>query len=738
VLPDHYLKRNPFLPVSAVTLDIPEHGAAAKVFRISPFEPWRVERTTRRAGSADAKRFPGTELVPGGYITSACSPLIYTGELFPSEYRGNNFVCDPANNLIHRELLKEKGAAFSAVRAHEDREFLASTDNWFRPVNLMAGPDGAIYVLDFYREVIETPLSLPDDIKKQLNLESRGRGRIWRIAPAGFKPVKMPDFTQLKPEQLADELTSANPWRRITAQRLLVEKQQKETVAHIRDLLPKARGTPGRANLLWTLHGLGALKPSDVQAVYHDPEAGVREQALRLSEAFFADSPALRELAARLANDPSPRVRFQLAFSAGALPPSDAAKVLAAVLEKDAGDPWTVTAALSSAGACGSELIEALTAKDRKANPVIVARLAAMVGAKGEVKPIARVLELVAEGRTTPGAEAALLDGLGQGMRGSKSPLPSWWVKPPAEAADAMAKLRKRFDAAAATVRNEEAAARERIAAAGLLAFGPFDTAGTALTDALAPTTPGDVQLAAVRALASHTDPKVSELLLKNWASYGPAVRQEATEAMLARADRALKLLDAVEAKKVVAGEFTLAQAQHLKSHPNAAVRAKANSVLKQTADADRAKVVAGYAPALELKGDAAKGRGVFAKNCSACHKLDGVGHDVGANLLAALPNKSGEDLLAAVFDPNREVDPRYISYQVVTADDRVLNGVVAAETPTSITLRRGDGKEDVILRSNIATLRSTKLSLMPVGLEKELSRQDVADLFAYLRVAGK
>ena len=270
-----------------------------------------------------------------------------------------------------------------------------------------------------------------------------------------------------------------------------------------------------------------------------------------------------------------------------------------------------------------------------------------------------------------------------------------------------------------------------------MLAYGPFETAA-ALADVLTPATPGDVQLAAVKALATHTDAKVSEVLLKNWSSYGPALRREALEAMLSRADRVLKLLDAVEAKKVNASDFTLAQVQQLHAHPIATVRTRSAAVFKKTTDADRAKVVKAYLPAIELKGDVMKGKGVFKKSCAACHKLDGVGNDVGANLLAALPNKSGEDLLVAVFDPNREVDPRYISYQVVTADERVLTGVVAAETPTSITLRQADGKEDVILRSNIATLRSTSLSLMPTGLEKELTPQDVADLFAYLKVAGK
>ncbi len=732
ILPDHYLKRNPYLAVSAVTVDIPEHGAAAKVFRISPFEPWRVERTTRRAGSADAKRFPTTELVPGGYITSACSPLIYTADLFGKEFYGNNFVCDPANNLVHRELVTDNGAAFKAVRAYEDREFLASTDNWFRPVHLSTGPDGAIYLLDFYREAIETPLSLPDDIIKQLNLESRGRGRIWRIAPKDFKAAKLPDLSALKPEQLAEELVSANPWRRMTAQRVFVERQEKGAVERMIAVIES--GTyPNTPNLHWTLHGLGALRDGHIWVLYLDRVGGQREQALRLSEPLLGNPGEFKRLMTKLTNDPSPRVRFQLALSAGALPPADAAPILAAILTKDAGDPWTVSAALSSASGCGLELLESLAAKD-KPHAAIVARLAAMIGAKGDPKEIARVLELVAEGRA---GDRALLDGLGQGMRASKSSLPSWWVKPPAEAEAVMAKLRKRFDTAAVTVRDEKAGAGERVSAAGLLAYGPFDAAGPALVEALTPATPGDVQLAAVKSLATHTDAKVSELLLKGWSGYGPALRREALEAMLSRPDRVLKLLAAVEAMSVSASDFSPAQVQQLQAHPNAQVRTKAAALFKRT-DADRAKVIKGYTPALDLKGDAMRGKGVFKMSCSACHKLDGVGNDVGANLVAALPNKSGEDLLVAVFDPNREVDPRYVSYQVVTADERVLQGVVAAETPTSITLRQADGKEDVILRSNIATLRSTALSLMPVGLEKELTPQDVADLFAYLRTAGK
>ncbi|MCE9562191.1 MAG: c-type cytochrome [Planctomycetes bacterium] len=731
VLPDHYLKRNPYLPVSAVTLDIPEHGAAAKVFRISPFEPWRVERTNRRAGAPDASRFPKTELVAGGYFTSACSPLIYTADLFPKEYYGNNFVCDPANNLIHRELLKENGAVFTAVRAYPDREFLASTDTWFRPVNLITGPDGAIYVLDFYREVIETPISLPEDIKKQLDLESRGRGRIWRITPTDFKPSKMPDLSKHTPAQLVDELVSGIPWRRLTAQRLIVERNLEAVVPELQTRLAKATGKPGRVNLMWTLNYFRMLGNGDVTAALKDPEAGVRENALRLAELF----PSVSEM---LLKDPSPRVRFQLALYAGEMAaPQTKAEYIAKILETDSGDPWTVTAALSSAKDCQELLLQELATRKQPNLPLIV-RVAALIGTKGDHLEVVLALGMIVEDKLAVGVDAAILEGLGQGMRSSKTTLPAWFANPPKGSDRMVVSLRERFTKAATILKDAQRGAGERVAAVGLLAYAPFEVAGPALSEALSPTFPGDVQLAAVRSLAAHSDPKVSEHLLANWKGYGPSVRAVVLDAMLAKPDRILSLLAAVEKKTVASAALSPSQIQQLKAHPNAAVKLRAGEVFKQVLDADRAKVVASYAAALELKGDAKPGKLLFVKHCSACHKLDGVGHEVGPNLLAVLGNKSGEDLLVSVFDPNREVDPRYLTYQIGTADERVLTGIVVAETPTSITVRRAEGAEDVILRTNLSLFRATTLSLMPVGLEKELKPQDVADLFAYLRIAGK
>jgi putative heme-binding domain-containing protein len=213
-------------------------------------------------------------------------------------------------------------------------------------------------------------------------------------------------------------------------------------------------------------------------------------------------------------------------------------------------------------------------------------------------------------------------------------------------------------------------------------------------------------------------------------------VRAVVLDAVLARPERIQALLEAIEKKQVALADLAASQIQQIRAHPNAQVRERAVKVLKRAADPDRAKVVASYLPALELKGTPMAGKAVFKHHCASCHKLDGVGHEVGPSLLATIGNKSGEDLLVAVFDPNREVDPRYVSYVVGTTDGQVMTGIVAAETSNSITPRRPEGAESVILRTNLEVFRSTSLSLMPVGLEKELKPQDVADLFAYLRSA--
>jgi putative membrane-bound dehydrogenase-like protein len=749
VLPDHYLRRNPFLPVSAVTLDIPDHGPACKVHRISPFEAWRVERTTRRKDGADSKRFSPTELVPGGFITSACSPVVYTADLFPAAFHGNVFVCDPANNLIHRDILEPNGATFVAKRGDADCEFLASTDNWFRPTCLTIGPDGALYVLDFYREVIETPLSLPDDIKKKLNLESRGRGRIWRIAPEGKHKVIRPELGKASTSDLVRHLAHPNPWWRMTAQRLLIERRQELPEVNVLQLILQAhdpRSPVGRAHSLWTLHGLGMLKDRHVLTALSDQDAGVRQQALRLAEERLSKSSTLREAVVKMTGDPSPRVRFQLAFTLGASDAPEVVAALAKVARHAVDDPkWLQIAVLSSATKTAAPLLHELagdkdfTERGGTGHRQLLTRLAALVGAQGHDAELARALSLLSKKSTSEAAgwRVAVIEGLGQGLQNSKVSLARLWDNPPPALKDAVAGTRKLFDDAARAARDDKRDVADRTAAVRLLGYGPFVIAEPPLKELLSPRHGGEVQLAAVRALSLHDHAKVGDLLLASWSSYSPTVRREVLEAVFARTERVRQLLTAIEKKKVLAGQLEPSRLVQLRKHPDAKIRQQAQKLLAGQIAPDRQKIVAGYQPALDLKGDSARGKVLFKKTCATCHRLENEGTEVGPELAPILRSKTPETLLVDILDPSREVDPRFIEYAVTTTNGRNLTGMIAAETASSVTLRRAENAEDTLLRSQIESILAAAKSLMPEGLEMQLNRQDVADVIAYLLTAG-
>lgn len=742
VLPDHYLRRNPYLAVPAVTLDIPDHGEACKVFRLSPFEAWRIERTRRRKDDpAMRARLPATELVPGGYITSACSPVVYSADAFPPEYQGNTFICDPANNLIHQDRLEPNGAVFKASRTDPAKEFLASTDNWFRPVFLATGPDGALYVADFYREVIETPISLPEDIKQRLNLESRGRGRIWRISRQGHRPGAAPNLSKQSTAGLVAALQKPNPWLRFTGQRLLVERRPGDAAPELVKLFEQTPSPQGRTHALWTLQGLAALPDALVARALADSHPGVREQALILAEPLAAKTPVIEAKMALLAGDADPMVRFQAALSLGAAPGKPATQALAEILQRDRADKWTVAAVLSSADGQELNLLNVLLASKHADHESVdvYKRLAALVAARGKEQELAECLKLIAgnAGSVAPW-QSAVLEGIGEGLaRGGRS-LNRWWQQSPAGLEPSLDAIKKLMVQAGQTAQNSKASVDERQAAVRLLAFGPFAQVREPLVALLQPTEPLPLQLAAIRALANQGDREVGPALLAALNGSGPALRREIIEAQFARKDRLVALLQALEAGRVRPAELDPARRDQLKRHADGAIRARAEKIFLTTVSGDRKKVVDDYRNALTMSSDLARGKAVFKRVCASCHRLEDVGNEVGPDLLSALRTKTPETLLSDVFDPSKEVDPRFVNYLVTMRDGRSLTGMIAAESANSITLRRAEKAEDTVLRNQIDQVAGTSKSLMPENLETLLTKQDFADVVAYLlRVAG-
>jgi putative heme-binding domain-containing protein len=249
----------------------------------------------------------------------------------------------------------------------------------------------------------------------------------------------------------------------------------------------------------------------------------------------------------------------------------------------------------------------------------------------------------------------------------------------------------------------------------------------------LDPATPPPLQTQAVRSLDERADPAVAGALLAGWRSYSPQLRREVVDALVSRKDRILALLSAVADGAVQPGEIERDKKELLASHRDPEIRDQARAAFLAGVSGDRAKVVAAYQDALDGEGDLGRGREVYLKRCAQCHPAEGAGHQVGPDL-ATTSNKSPADLLIAILDPNREAQPNYTAYAVVTRDGKLLNGMIAAETAASLTLRRAEGKEDTVLRSEIDELSSTGKSLMPEGLEQDITREQMADLLAFVK----
>jgi putative membrane-bound dehydrogenase-like protein len=733
VLPSRYLERNPYLVPPPVVQDIAVEGGAAPVFRISPPEPWRVVRTKQRAADPEfVRRAPPTELSVTGFFTSATGVTIYRGSAYSDEYRGNAFIGDVGGNLVHRKVLRADGPIERAERADPGVEFLASTDNWFRPVNFANTPRGTLLILDMYRETIEHPWSIPEPIKAHLDLTSgHDRGRLYELIQEGVEPrPSRPLPGSLDDVGLAAALEDPDAWTRETAQRLLIERGERLTgdARGALESLARTSASPlGRVHALWTLDALGLLTPEILRPAFDQPDPGVREQAARLAERFLRGDPTTAARLAALADDPDAKVRFQTAFSLGEAPGPGPLEALARVAVRDPGDRLIRVAVLSSVGGREVEFAGALDAAGlfgQAEGRAWAGDLAELVGARKQPGPIGAFLERFAGRGADPTLATAAALGLGEGLRRSGASLRD--LLGPGSTLNAL--LDRAREAASSP--GDEAT---RVDAIRLLGMGPMGPALETLPALLDARQPAAVQLAALQALGSMDDGRVGKAIAGRWRSLSPATRREAAEVLLARPDRVDALLDAVEAGTIAPRELDPTRIKRLLDSPDQATRARAGRLLSGEPNPSRAEVLARYRDAAHAPGDPERGRRVFREQCATCHRADGEGHAVGPDL-ATVAGRPPEDLLVQILDPNREVAPGAQSYTLATADGRVLTGLIAEETHSSLTLVRAEGARDVVARSEVAELTTAGLSLMPEGLEAQVDPGAMADLIAFLR----
>lgn len=731
---DRCIARNRRLAAPGARLSIAADGPQAEVFRISPVEPWRIVRTRLRVAGKEKGPVEGGGRA-AGYFTGATGVTIYRGNAWPAEYRGQAFIGDVGSNIVHRKLLEPDGVALIARRADQGHEFVASTDIWFRPAQFANAPDGNLYIIDVYREVIEHPASLPPVIKKHLDLTSgRDRGRIYRVVADRFSQPELPRLGQAGTAELVATLDHRNGWHRDTAARLLFERADRSAVGPLTKLAGNARLPEGRMHALYALAGLGALTAEIVLPRLNDESPHVREHAIRLSEALAPDSAEIRQRFAALADDSDVRVRYQLAFSLGALPESVRTRPLARLLRRDPQDRWIRLAALTSlsegAAAVLVELSDDGAFQKTAAAATVCGELAQLVGAQGRQSEVLATLAAIdaippEQSKLATGIMVALTEGLSR----SGSPLQS-------QVAGRSGKANELLAAALVSARkiavDDAAAIPDRVEAIHTLALAPYPENRAAFSGLLESREPQDVQMAALAALGRYHDPEIGILLADGWPTFGPKLRAAVQETIFSRTGWLLTFLERVDRDEVPAADLEPARLKLLESHPDVAVRDKARSAAAKVKLGRRQDVFDAYRPALDLAGDSARGKTHFQKICAVCHRLENVGTEIGPNL-ATLQNRGAEAILLNVLDPNREVNPQYVNYIVVTTEGRSLTGLIAGETATSITLKRQENATDTVLRADIDQLKSTGQSIMPEGLEKQLDRQAMADLIAYL-----
>jgi putative membrane-bound dehydrogenase-like protein len=668
---------------------------------------------------------------PAGKATAACGLGFYRDNLLGAEFNSNTFTCEPVNQLVHRMVLKPNGTTFIAERPDDEAEieFLTSTDNWFRPVEARTAPDGSLWIVDMHRYVIEHSRWIPQNVQDELDVYAGNNlGRIYRVLPTDANPRPWPRLDKLDTAQLVAALDSTNGWQRDMAQQLLVSHHDDAAVQPLTQLVKHANRPTTRLQALCTLGVLQKLPDELIITALSDSHPAVRRQALRLAESRVESSPKTLDSLIKLADEPDAKVSLQLACTLGATTDPRKIDALAKLAAGHGDDTYVLTGIMSSTNddELGPLLKQVFANTQKKPAAKLVKNLMELAGAANDERTVVTAIDLASAEADRGGphrfdAIDALLSGIRRNQH-SKDVLGK----------DSMARLARLATKCIGIAKDDSADVKTRVDCIRILGRSPQHSGENVdtLAEFLSADHDSQLQLAAVDALAERNQPAVADHLLSAWHSLTPTLRARALDVLLSRKQWVGPLLAAIEAQNVLTSEIDAAHQARLSEYPDPELRKKAQSSFAQTSK-ERLAVVARYQPALK-NGDAKRGQAIFQKNCTPCHKFQGVGNEVGPNI-AARQDKSNEGLLREILDPNRAVDQHFAAYVAVTTDGVVKTGILFEETGNAITLLGQNGEKTVLLRSQLESLTSNGKSLMPEGLEKQITPEEMADLIKFL-----
>lgn len=701
-----YLERNMSVAVGDATQTSLRGGRASQVFPIT-VDPEHQLLTDR------------------GVMTSACGITWYQGDLFPAPYNDNiTFTAEPVHNLVHMNKVTEEGSGFVASRIKEGKEFLASTDSWFRPVNFTVGPDGALYLVDYYRQIVEHPEWMDDEVVEAGNLtQGTARGRIYRIVPEGTPPPSWMDA--LEPMDTAERvhrLADTNGWWRMTAQRMLVAERDTAALPLLREQLSRETQPEGRLHILWSLHGLGALRTEDIRDGLEDSHPGVRENAVRLAEMDTQGWEILRPYLLQLVNDTNARVRYQVLITLGMIN-TDSEEILRVqeqILRQDIDDEWVQVAALLS---MPSDRLLGI-ALSHSEDPALVEKVAGVIAREQHASTLFARVRASGDDLWW---HAPMLRGIASaGSKASASQaidlMARMWSTENEEIAYAILALLPStsltpdvVDEAHRLAQDRQASLPRRLRAVRILSIA--STGPELLITLFTSEAPLEVQLEVLRGLRRRGGVEVAVHILDEWTRLTPQLRRIALETFT-NAERAALLVEALEKGVVSTAELSWNQRVRLMRDTPEPTRSRARALLQVTEEASGKAVT-------DLIGDFESGAAIFATTCASCHTR-GFGPD-----LATVNHWSDHMLIDAIQNPSKSISSGFELWQVVTVQGDTLRGAIASETPSAVRLV-DEQTDTIILRSEIESVQPMTISGMPEELVPD--SQKLADLLAFLK----
>ncbi len=750
------------------------------------YEAVRGRAPLRLESIAASNRFyPVTEKVRqvdyhGGF-TAAAGHALYTARTYPRHYWNQTaFVAEPTGHLLATFTLARRGSDFGDYYGWN---LVASDDEWTAPISAEVGPDGHVWVIDWYNYIVQhnpTPHGFKTGHGNayETPLRDKTHGRIYRIVYNEARPSRPPVLDLRDGQGLVAALRHDNQLWRLHAQRLLIERGKVDVVPDLvelaRDQSVDAIGlNTGVIHALWTLEGLGALADFSspaaqaATAALKHPSAGVRRNAAQVLPVDVRSALAI--LSAGLLQDPDAQVRLAALLSLADQPPRDqagAAVALALRAGLATNDQWLADAAMAAGARNAESFLKALARQGKvpAGGPVltIADRVAEHWARGGPTESVGSFLAALTGGE--PAVNESILRGVArgwprdrparvEGATGEALKKLTIELNPAARAQlvrlvgawgdQALDRLGSEIAASLlASVKDEHLSDFRRIDAAHqLIELQASDEGGAkGLLELITPTTSTELAAGLVEAVAASKAPRVGGAFVAILPKLSPSVRSRVLRVLLGRSDWVPAFVESLEHDPARLAELALDQKQALATHPNSEIAARAKKLLEHGGglpDPDRQLVIDRLAAQLELGGDAARGKLVYQQQCAKCHRHNGEGGQVGPDLsgMAVIPRR---ELLIHILDPSRSVEGNFVQYTVATTDGRVISGLLASESKTSVELIDAEGKRHAILREDIDQMAASKKSLMPEGFEKQVPPAGLNDLLAFLTQRGK